>query len=336
MSLLIQELGVEFTLSGHILGIPLNSYVSTYHIAPDTYGNPNQNFVVIIMLQCVVFNVRLGQCVAFLPVNHLEYMTFIDCGHEDDFHPIDFINENVGGLQKVAGKTILGNLTLTNYDHDHFSGLPYLKTKAKIRTTRFPNNLSSDDLIDLKDEVTDALEAVLDIKNAYTKTAQNHNPPYVKKMFSLTKNELKAAGVPVTTNHLSQIVFLIYRGRTICISGDLEKPSWELMLRKSQVRELLQQTDIFFASHHGRENGYCERVFDYCTPECVIISDKEIVHGTQENMSQKYAKHVTGSGVIFKSGSTSNKRKVISTRSDGHILINLHPDGNFEYISLQN
>jgi beta-lactamase superfamily II metal-dependent hydrolase len=288
------------------------------------------------MLQCVVFNVRLGQCVAFLPVNHLEYMTFIDCGHEDDFHPIDFINENVEGLLKEAGKTVLGNLTLTNYDHDHFSGLPYLRTKAKIRTTRFSKNLSSADLIELKDEITDALEEVLDIKGTYTQTAQNHNPPYVKKLFSLTKDELEAAGVPITTNHLSQIVFFTYRERTICISGDLEEPSWELMLRKSQVRELLQKTDIFFASHHGRKNGYCERVFDYCAPECVIISDKEIVHGTQESMSQKYAKHVTGDGVIFKSGLTSNKRKVISTRSDGHILINLHPNGSFEYISLQN
>lgn len=286
------------------------------------------------MIQCVIFNVRLGQCVAFYPVDAPEYLMLVDCGHESDFHPIDFLIENTDDLPKDrAGKVILGNLTLTNYDHDHFSGLPYLMTKTKLKTTRFPKNLSCDDLIDLKDEMTDALTAVLDIKDGYTNSAQNHNPPYVIKTFHLTKDEL-AADITITTNHLSQIVFFSYGGKTICISGDLEKPSWELMLKKAKVCELLQQTNIFFASHHGRDNGYYDFIFTYCEPECIIISDKEIVHGTQESMSQKYAKHVIGDGIQFKSGSASNKRKVLSTRSDGHILINLHPNGDSEYISL--
>ncbi len=287
------------------------------------------------MLQCVIFNVRLGQCVAFIPEeNKRDYSMFIDCGHDDDFHPIDHIFEY---LPKHNGHIrMLGNLTLTNYDHDHFSGLPYLKDKVKINRVSFPKNLTVDDLIDIKDEVTPALQAVIDIKNVYTEDvkAEEYNPPYEKRPFYLTKDELKKAGISIETNHLSQIVFIRYGGNTICITGDLEKPSWELMLKKPEVCDLLKQTNIFFASHHGRENGYCADVFKYCNPECIIISDKEIVHGTQENMSQTYGKHVCGDGITFKSGSTINFRKVITTRSDGHILINLHPSGDVEYISL--
>ena len=287
------------------------------------------------MLQCVVFNVRLGQCVGFFPKDDLEYSMLVDCGHEGDFHPIDFIKANIKGMPlNKSGKIIINNLTLTNYDHDHFSGLPYLMNSTEIKTVRFPKNLSIDDLKNLKDDSTEALEAVFDIKSRYTATAQNYNPPYVKKAFSLTQDELRAASVPVETNHLSQLVFVTYGNRTICITGDLEKPSWELMLKKTEIKELLKKTNIFFASHHGRLNGYCSDVFNYCKPECIIISDKEMVHGTQENMSQVYSKHVYGNGIQFASKESSNIRKVITTRSDGHISINIKSNGIVEYISI--
>jgi len=255
----------------------------------------------------------------------------IDCGHEDDFHPIDHI---IDLLPKENGKPVLGNLTLTNYDHDHFSGITYLVNKVKINTVNFPDNLTSDDLIYIKDDLTPALLAIIDIKNRYTGTAQGHTPPYKTIIFHLTVEELKNANVPVTTNNLSQMVFIKYGGKVICLTGDLEKPSWELMLKKASVRQLLKETNIFFASHHGRRNGYCADVFEYCKPECIIISDKEIIHGTQESMSQIYAKHVFGNGIEFRSNNNVNIRKVITTRSDGHVLINLSEDGDFEFISL--
>ena len=283
------------------------------------------------MLHCVVYNVRLGQCVAFIPKDDRNYTMFIDCGHDDNFHPVDHIIEYLGVDEK--GNEFLGNLTLTNYDHDHFSGLPYLKSKIKIKTVNFSENLTSDELEDIKDEITPALQAVIDIKTTYTSSAKDHSPPYTKKIFRLTVEDLEENKVAVTTNNLSQLVFITYGGKTICITGDLEKPSWNIMLKKKDVRNFLQKTDVFFASHHGRINGYCADVFKYCKPECIIISDKEIVHGTQEDMSQLYAKHIYGDGIIFKSGENENKRKVITTRSDGHILINVPSNGDIEYIS---
>jgi hypothetical protein len=52
-------------------------------------------------------------------------------------------------------------------------------------------------------------------------------------------------------------------------------------------RAKLANTDILVASHHGRENGYCREVFDYCHPQAVVMSDKSIVHDTQL-MAQVY------------------------------------------------
>jgi hypothetical protein len=97
------------------------------------------------------------------------------------------------------------------------------------------------------------------------------------------------------------------------------------------VRENLKATTVFVASHHGRENGYHESVFEFCKPECIIISDKPIVHETQVDMASTYARHVDGAGVLF----GDRRRQVLSTRNDGHIHMVFSPNGDREYSPLE-
>lgn len=80
------------------------------------------------------------------------------------------------------------------------------------------------------------------------------------------------------------------------------------------------------ASHHGRETGYREEVFDYCSPDIIIISDKEIVHETQK---QNYTRHA--SGILWNGG--PERRYVLTTRSDGMITIEKSV-GNGYYVSI--
>ncbi len=70
---------------------------------------------------------------------------------------------------------------------------------------------------------------------------------------------------------------------------------------------------MFIASHHGRNQGYCENVFSYCNPYLILLSDKNLIHDSQEH---DYTKHAIG--VDWGNGVT---RRVITTRSDGHIRI---------------
>lgn len=286
------------------------------------------------MLDIVICDVRLGQSILFYPHENPErYSMMVDCGHDQDFHPIDlFINLNAF-KKNWAGKYEIGNLVITNYDHDHFDGLPYLLEKAVIKTAYFANNLSTNDLIQMKDEMTPELAALVDLRERFTGAVTDFTPSYSSEIFSLTADELLAAGIEPTTNHLSQMIFVTAGKKVICIPGDLEKQSWNLMLKKERVRYLLQRTNIFFASHHGRENGYHDAVFDYCFPDCIIISDKEVVHGTQQGMSSLYAKHVVGEGVSLETTSGLTTRKVLTTRKDGHLHIKLDVFGNVRYIS---
>ena len=115
------------------------------------------------------------------------------------------------------------------------------------------------------------------------------------------------------TNNLSLVSFLQYDGMSIIIPGDLEKAGWLKLLENPTFCEDLKKVNVFVASHHGRENGYYEEVFNYSKPDIVIISDKEIVHETQDHV---YAQHANG--IPFDNGTT---RYVLTTRSDGSIRI---------------
>jgi beta-lactamase superfamily II metal-dependent hydrolase len=261
----------------------------------------------------LIFDVGLGQSVFIHPHSAPEYGMLIDCGHDGDFHPIDFLIK-----QKLIHNNILGNLTITNYDQDHFSGIENLRNKVGIWTTSFAHNLSSTEIKKLKEDVTTQLEHVCYLKDTYIHPVPAFTPPYTVQRFSLEKNDLENHD----TNNLSQVVFVEHNGTTICISGDLELKGWTALIQKnSEVKGWLQKTNVFIASHHGRENGYCPDVFSHCAPECIIISDKGIVHDTQRDMTSLYGGHVNGQGVSI----NNRTRKVLTTRDDGHLWIQLHP-----------
>jgi len=276
-----------------------------------------------------IFNVGLGQCIFIYPRNNHDYAMMVDCGNTPEFNPIDFlIEKGFVSFNSEIKKHVLKNLTLTNYDQDHFSGLPYLVGKVKIETINFINNLTGNEIRSIKDVVTNAANEVIKIMDTYTSTAVNYNPPYEKHYYHLTKQDFP--NEVLDTNKLSQLVFITYNGTRICIPGDLTTPAWEKHLLNQNVKILLGGTDIFVASHHGREDGFNENVFKYCKPEVIILSDKDIIHTTQQGLTQTYAGQVKNNGIVFNNNST-NLRKVLTTRSDGHLWIRIEEDGTRTY-----
>lgn len=273
-------------------------------------------------LQILIFNVGAGQCIFIRPTHQDDHARLIDCGSmggNDDFNPIECIKNN-----NWLPNNQLGNLTITNYDHDHFSFINDLHINFEIKTTRLPKNISSSELKSIKSEVTNQLKKVCHLKDTYTSPAVNWKPVYRTYSFHLDQSDLETE---INTNHLSQIVFVEYANSKMCIAGDIENTVWQKLLSKQEVQEHLRSTNILVAPHHGRENGYHQDIFDYCSPEAIVISDKPLQHGTQDGMASKYANHVS-TGITFDDKVT---RKVLTTRSDGHILIDFKSDGSRFY-----
>lgn len=285
------------------------------------------------MLDIIIFNIELGQCIFFYPRSQPKYGLMVDCGNKENFEPIDqiikwkLLPENTN---EKPPRPILKNLTITNYDQDHFSGLPYLKSKVKIETTRLANNISSHELRSIKENITKPIEEMIKLKDEYTNSV-TLDTPYKKDTYYLEQSDFP--DTKIDTNKLSQIVFVSYKGLSICIPGDLDPSAWEKLLLKDGVQSKLKETLIFVASHHGREDGYNEKVFNYCVPEVIILSDKDIVHKTQEGQTQLYSCKVKSEGIIF-NGIKEKLRKTLTTRNDGHIWIRLEEDGSRTYKSI--
>lgn len=281
------------------------------------------------MLDIFIFDVGLGQCIFFYPRDNPEYGFMVDCGSTTEFDPVDKLIEwNMFQYNSEQKKLGLYELALTNYDEDHFSGLPYLRSKVYIKSVKFPKNLTGDEIKGVKQYVTQPMAEVVEILKTYIYDVKDYNPPYIRKCFCLEKTDFPNEAID--TNKLSQLVFLTMNNIRICIPGDLPEPAWDKHLQNPKLTSMLSDTNILVASHHGREDGFNLEVFTYCKPECIILSDKHLVHDTQEGMASKYANFVKGNGIVL-NGNNNSLRKTLTTRNDGHIWIRIETDGTRVY-----
>lgn len=264
-------------------------------------------------MQFHIFDVGHGFCALLVAENGS--VALFDCGHDDTgFRPSVYLPSQ--GIRTVH------RFHLSHFDADHVSDLHNLRTKVHIESlTRNPTMTASDlRRQKLQGGPLDAgLDAALNMHESYT------GPIVVESTFPGTEIATFFNKYPTfsDTNNLSLVTFVHCGKLSVVIPGDLEAPGWKELLKDSNFRTHLSKTNVFIASHHGRENGYCPEVFYYCSPQLVVISDSEKQYDTQEH---NYDSHATG--VTFPTGVT---RKVLTTRCDGHI--SFHVDSNSAKVS---
>lgn len=256
-------------------------------------------------MEISIFDVSHGFC-AYLIADNRNVMLF-DCGHNErtGFCPSSYLLSN--------GCTGIEHLIIQNFDQDHVSDLPNVLERFPITLFFRNQSIAPDQLQMLKENtgpITTAMATAINMHRNYVCPIQTP-PPFPNIEFENFYNQYPTFS---DTNNLSLVSFIHYDGIGIIFPGDIEKAGWQELLKNTSFCNHLCRTNIFVASHHGRVNGYCEDVFNYCKPDIVIISDKEITHETQK---QTYAKHV--SGVLWNGG--PEKRYVLTTRSDGMIHI---------------
>lgn len=118
-------------------------------------------------------------------------------------------------------------------------------------------------------------------------------------------------------NDLSLVLYLTLNGTTFLFPGDLEKKGWlNILQTNANFRDCVSNVDVLIASHHGRESGICEELFDVyrCRPQIVVTSDDNHRYDTQKT-TQFYASKANGMNG-FRGG---GRRAVLTTRSDGNL-----------------
>lgn len=272
-----------------------------------------------------VWDVEHGACAM---LHHLQSgvagkLAMIDSGSTNGWRPSTFIKNSLGRNQ-------LDYLFITNADQDHMSDLDGLwqegiDVKTLIRNPHPP----ADELRKIKAAggMSNDIERFLRIHSSYNQTVTE---PFNDHMGGITRKTFFNKFPDFTdTNNLSCAVFIEFAGFRVLFPGDLEEDGWLALLQRQDFRQELAGVDVLIAAHHGRENGYCDDVFNYCRPRTVVMSDKAIVHDTQ-GMTQTYRQRVIDNwpnGV--KVATTMKDRHVLTTRRDGWIQFAVDAGGNF-------
>lgn len=270
-------------------------------------------------MQIQMFDVAHGFC-AYVVADNGNTM-LVDCGHNDEtgFYPAAYlVAHGCSGIERFF---------LLNYDEDHVSGLPRLRSMADripIQILHRNTSISVDEMRRLKlraGPLGPGMTAFLEMARNYT--GENPVPPeYPNLEYAVFWNDYPYFE---DTNNLSVVLFLHYPGISIVFPGDLERAGWLELIERDQFRAQLARVNIFVASHHGRESGYCPEVFAFCKPSAVIVSDEEKKYDTQKDW---YGKHATGIR-WNKDGS----RRVLTTRNDGMLTITPRSEGGFHILA---
>jgi len=254
-----------------------------------------------------IFNVGHGFCAYIIAANR--NVMLIDCGYnkETGFRPSSYLVANrCTGIERFI---------VSNYDEDHVSDLHNLYRRLPIVMFHRNRSIDADELRRLKLQagpIRPGMEALLDMHKTFIHSIPNP-PEFPEIEMAAFCNQYPTF---TDTNNLSFVTFLHYHNIHIVFPGDLEKAGWLTLLRQRAFQEELSRVNFFVAPHHGRENGYCAEVFDYCTPELVIISDEYMHYDTQETEYRKHASGIPWDG---------SRRYVLTTRNDGMITISQRP-----------
>lgn len=254
-------------------------------------------------MKLTIHNVGHGLCISLIHQNG--NVMLWDCGHSDDNRPSDFLTS--------LGISHIDHFFVTNYDEDHISDLPNLRANLHLRSMIRNKSISREQLRNLKLQggpISPAMESMLDMIQLYKHGPLSPAPEFPGANYRTFSNAY--GGSLSDTNNISLVTFLECGNTKFIIPGDLEEKGWNALLQKQEFIDELAAVNVYIASHHGRENGYCQDIFSFCTPNVIVFSDSAIKHATQE-MSQNYATHATG---IPFNGST---RYVLSTRNDGSL-----------------
>lgn len=251
-----------------------------------------------------IFDVEHGACALLTADNELRLM--IDCGYNatTGWYP--------GTYLRQQGINTIEMLAITNYDEDHVSGALNLFSNIEVQIL-LRNPLSVDTIRYLKSDYgmePGLNELVYQIDNIFTANVVSY-PNFQGLEWETFFNDYPNVN---DTNNLSLVLFLKCHGIGVMFPGDLEREGFLELLKKDGFRQALRETNVFIASHHGRESGCCEEIVPYLiNVYYVVISDKGYEHDTQKTIP--FYNRIARGGPFR----DQQNRKVLTTRNDGRI-----------------
>ena len=269
-----------------------------------------------------VWNVENGTAIYVKTPNGMNVV--IDCGASEGFSPAECLKDNL--------KVGIDFLVISHPHKDHIEGLKGIEDILNDENLFQRNKEITEDLMvksneDLKGD--EDLKGYFALSKKYTATCPEDESPRKPKwgagcVFTCFSNEYSKNGEVgnSTINNLSLVTFIKFGDEVVLYGGDMEESGWKGMLGRVGFKELLKNTTIYIASHHGNKSGFSSELFKHFQPKLTIVpAGKKPEH----DATAKYREKTKGMDVVAKDGKTES-RKVLTTRNDGHIHVTLHAD----------
>lgn len=266
-----------------------------------------------------IFDVEHGACA--LVTAETGSRMLVDCGWNGStgWRPSNHL-PNVG-IRSVD------MFVVTNYDEDHVNDLPNLRSMAwdgesnvRLRSLLRNKTVSSRALQSMKstDGMGNGIRELVSMIDEYS------GGPLSVDWGTLSYRVFMNSYPDEFTdsNNLSLVLFLHCRDLHVVFPGDMERAGWGKLLQNAAFVEELKSVNVFVASHHGRQNGCCEALFeiDGFEPSIVVFSDAGIQYDSQNTVDWYRRRSI---GIEFK----GQRRHVFTTRSDGKITLETQMQG---------
>lgn len=221
---------------------------------------------------------------------------------------------------------------VTHPDLDHIEDILNLEDFNPTNFLR-PTHLPEDIVVDnIRDSDREIFEEYVEFDKLYRDPIHNGKlelEPTETGGVNIKSFQPSECGTSKFNNH-SIVTVLEYGDNKIVLPGDNEAPSWRELLERDDFKEAIEGTDVFMASHHGREDGFCEDIFEYFNPKLTVVSDGE--HG-DTSATGKY-NGVTDGWKVHRRNGESERREVVSTRKDGVVYIKVGYNEENSYIEV--
>lgn len=276
-------------------------------------------------LRVLIHDVGHGQAVhAFTPAGQ---SVVVDLGCSAAFSPLEWLR----------GQTeTIDSLKITHPHGDHIDEFLLLNEMGfKVRQLWRPNWLPKEEVYKQnQSSYTEKLDAYFEMSDRYNRRITDGElvgNPAVSGGVAITQFNSKNCGVSNINNHSGVIVFE-YLGVTIVVPGDNEPASWRELMKQPDFVAAMNNANLFMASHHGRESGYCSEIFKK-KPDLCVVSDGRV---QDTDARSRYSYHASGWSVKKRSNLPSEERYCVTTRRDGFISVEVGKNTNGNpYLSVE-
>lgn len=284
----------------------------------------------------LVHDVERGLCVAVTSPAGL--LLIIDCGRRANFSPVINLASNAQCFAPV-GAYRLASLVVTHPHADHLASI------QEVTAFLPPYHLVGRNDLDWGRVMSGGIDTKL------VHYLLNYLPP-VRREIPLSPSMINwGDGMVVRhyclyeptaqrasssdnayVNNTSIVTVIRYQGYAFAVLGDIESEGLRQLLRQARglLLDLLFGVDFLVTSHHGHPSGFAPEWFAITGPtrRSNIVSERRRRTGEKEGatfVDPRYSKPE------YSLAMNRQNRRMVSTRYDGPILVQVYPNGQWSW-----